>query len=204
MNNTGCYIAVTSAFMLAAPHALATNNTDAVDDRARFYVGLNIGTGSGESEAESGNYSYTSDMDTSVSGLNLGMILRSNARLEIGFNSVTADFEDTAEDDEFSGIDFNLRIPFGGHKVKPVIGIGVGAYVWEDTADLFVDDEDLSGIAFNLMGGIIADLHQHFEIEAGYELKVISWQEVRFADTDTKVETSSSMGNLFLGVRLKF
>ncbi|MDK2778166.1 MAG: porin family protein [Pseudomonadota bacterium] len=204
MNKTVWHIAVTSALMLATPYALATDNTDAVDDRARFYVGLNIGTGSGESEVESGPYSYTSDMDTSVSGLNLGIILRSNARLEVGFNSVTADFEDTAADDEFSGIDFNLKIPFGGHKVKPVIGIGLGAYVWEDTADLFTDDEDLSGIAFNLMGGIIADLHKHFEIEAGYELKVISWQEVRFADTGTKVETNSSMGNFFLGARLKF
>ncbi|UXD89214.1 porin family protein [Thalassolituus hydrocarboniclasticus] len=176
---------------------------DIAESRPRFYLGLTGGLGGGDTEFE-GNITITEDMDTTLSALVLGVELRTGNRFEVSFTSITADFENASADDEFSGIDFDWKFPFGEETVKPFLGLGLGLYTWEDTADLFADDEDLSGIALNLMGGVLVQPHEHLEFEAGYQYKGIGWQTIRPVGSNTDVDTSTSMGNLYISAKYKF
>ena len=172
-------------------------------ERSRFYLGAVLGSGSGETEFD-GYGTVTQDMDTRLRALSLGLILRSDARFEMSFTSVSADFDDADGDDEFSGLDFSFRVPFGHHRVKPFLAAGLGFYTWEDTAWLFEDDKDLNGLAINLAGGVLIEAHRHFEFEAGYEFKSISWQRVRVLGSNQDVDITSTMGNLYVSARVKF
>jgi opacity protein-like surface antigen len=193
----------TMAGVLALTSFSLFTQADITEPRTHFYLGLAAGAGGGETEFE-GNFTITEDMDTTLSALVLGVEFRTGNRFEVSFTSITADFEDATDEDEFSGIDFDWKFPFGEETIKPFLGLGFGLYTWEDTADLFVDDEDLSGIALNLMGGALFQPHEHLEFEAGYQYKGIGWQTIRPVGSSTDVETSTSMGNLYLSAKYKF
>lgn len=188
-----------SSLLLASATAFADD-----EKRTRFYVGVGVGSGgSGEREITVNDSAiFKSDYDTSLADLKLGAEFRSGHRFELAFTGIDLEYADGTED-ELSGLDFDWYFAFGEKRVKPYLMVGLGLYTFENTAYFLADNEDLRGVAFNLGGGIFIEVAEPFEVELGYKFKGIGWQKVEDTDGDT-LELSESMGNLYLGARLKF
>ena len=187
-----------TSLLLASATAFADD-----EKRTRFYVGVGGGSGSGEQEVTINETMATkAEYDTSIRDFKLGAEFKTGNRLELSFTGI--DLEgDSGGKDEFSGLDFDWYFAFGEKRVKPYLMVGLGLYTYEDTAAFFEDNEDLTGVAFNLGGGIFIEVAEPFEVELGYKFKGIGWKKMVDTDGDT-LEISESMGNLYLGARLKF
>lgn len=165
-----------------------------------LYLGGGVISGSGETEFTSSYDSATADHDNTGSFFRFGFINNNNSRSEFSFSSITLDNQ--GAEDEITGVDFNYISSFGDGGIQPVLGFGFGYYTWENTAYLFEDNEDLTGVSLNYAAGILFSLGDQMELEASYRGKYIAWQDVSIYGE--VIETSTSMSNIFLGINFKF
>ncbi len=171
--------------------------------QAQVYVGLDLAGGSGETEFEASS-TYTQDIETGTAALKIGYVTQAGNRLQLSFTGIDAEVEDTDLEHEFSGIDFDAKFPFGESRVKPYLGIGLGLYTWEDTGDAFADGDDLSGIALNLSGGALFEVNDHFDLEAGLQIKAIGWQSIEPVGGGEEVDVTTAITQLMVGANVRF
>ena len=183
--------------------AVAEAPADVAVKPTRFYVEYGLNSGSGETEF-SGDRTVSYDMDTRMSALTFGYIARTGVRFELALTSIDASLESADNDDEFSGFDLNGKFPLGKDTIRPYLGAGMGFYDWENTAALFADGEDLSGVSLNLMAGVLFEVHPHIELELGAQYKAISWETIQASDSRTEVEISSSFLGVQAAAKVKF
>jgi opacity protein-like surface antigen len=196
MNNV--FKTAVSCFLLSA-------SLNTLADNDRLYLGLGVAFGSGSEEYESNGYSMTTDLDQDQADLKLGYVFPSQKRIEISFNSVDVEAEDNSDSKaEYSGFDIDWHFPFQleSNTVQPYLGVGFGFYDYEDTGEFIDDGDDLSGIAFNLMGGLLIPVNENIEFDIAYKIKSIAWQSVMVESVE--VDTSTMLTSLALGVRFKF
>ncbi|ASP37874.1 hypothetical protein CHH28_03930 [Bacterioplanes sanyensis] len=190
-----------SKFLPLAPLAvMACLSTPASAD---FYAGLVIGGGSGETEFD-GFGTSTVDLDSSFRTVKLGYIMDSDNRFELSVTGIDVEQDNNGLEHEFSGLDLDFKVPFGESKLRPYVGVGMGFYSWEDTGHLFVDGEDLSGVAINLSAGGLLELHERFEVEAGLQYKAIAWQSYEVRGSSEEIDVSTSLTQLTLGGTFHF
>lgn len=169
--------------------------------RADFYIGGVSLSGSGDMEITSGGSGVTFDHDTGGSLFRFGSIISREGRFEFSISNISFDY-DVGGSDDISGFDIDYLWTFGEDRFHPILGLGFGFYDMEDTADAFVSNEDLSGVAFNFTAGLLFDINENIEFEATYRVKSIAWQDI--SALGQIVETSSSFSNIGLGVNFKF
>ena len=169
-----------------------------------FYIGLGAAAGTGEEEMDistsSASASDTFDYDTSSAELKLGYQTDSFNRWELSFNSLTADAD--GEEQDFPGMDIDFYGTFGTADLKPFLGAGLGFYTYDGLEEFTVDNEDVNGLALNLTGGVFWTIADHFDLEASYEYKVISWETLKSGSTE--IELSEAIGQFQLGFRYIF
>ncbi len=61
--------------------------------------------------------------------------------------------------------------------VTPYVGVGIGSYKYNDTAQYYLDNEDLRGVAINLNAGLLFQTTKNLELELAYKYKSIQWQD---------------------------
>lgn len=165
-----------------------------------FYVGGGVLSGSGEWD----NNSPTKlENDTQGSSLKLGYITSGGNRAELSYTKTDIDFSNAfVQDVRVTGFDIDFLWTFGEGQLKPYLGIGVGSYTFEDSAQFFTNNEDLKGFAFNLSAGLVYELIDNVELEAALRVKNIESEKYRGGSTTTTV--NQTMTNLYLGANVKF
>lgn len=168
-----------------------------------YFVGFEGSKGSGDSTLSSDlGYSSTSDYDSSSLIFKFGKI-KKNTRWTISYESIDMKFDSVT--DKVIGLNSDLDYLFNVNtRFFPLIGAGIGFLKYENTAYLFVDDEDLRGIALNLRLGVLAKVDQNIALEVGYKYKNIQWQNIEGYDYDETLELESKQNSLYFGVNILF
>lgn len=167
--------------------------------QSAFYIGAGALFG-GSGTFDNSVAGTKTDNDTSGSSLKLGYILGNGHRIEFSYSSVDLEFPTVTR--QVTGFDFDYLFTFGADRLKPYIGVGIGAYTFEDSAQFFVENKDLTGVALNVSGGLIYEVSSNFEIEAALRFKTIESKDIQVgATTGTWNQT---MTNFFLGANVRF
>jgi len=140
--------------------------------------------------------------DALTTAISLGYRFETNNRFLVSSTKIDAD-AGSAGDEEFTGLDLDWHFVYGEEKVLPYWGIGFGFYTLEDTAALTEDNEDVSGIAVNLMGGIKYAVIPQAEFDLSYRIKSISWQDLE-ASNGMTLSLSESISSINLGAAFFF
>jgi len=216
-----------AGLLLTTTGAFAAENTDA----GKWFIGIGMTNGSGTtSVTDSGrysyyNYPYTSgvygsstdyDYDSDSIPLTLGFITSSNNRAKISVQTINAKTSDGSKN-KLEGIDFDFDWTFDSakdSKITPYIGLGLGSYSVKDSAQYFVDNEDLKGVSVNFNAGILYNVDKNLEFELGYKHKTITWQDVtynsyclvnnRTSHCSGKLEGEEQLNSLYIGANYKF
>lgn len=170
---------------------------------SQVYLGLDVAGGTGETKFD-GYRTITQDVDTAMAALKVGYITKGGSRLQLSLTNISAEQEDFEDDSDWSGIDFDFKAPFSDKTVKPYLGAGFGLYTWEDTGEDFVDGDDLKGLAINLSGGLLFEVNDHFDVEAGLQYKTIVWESIEPANSDIEVDVSTSIIQFVAGANVRF
>lgn len=185
-----------------APFAFTLSAALPMAAHAELYVGLDLAAGRGETEFD-GFSSSSYDIDTTQAALKAGYITRSGNRLQLSIGRIDIE-DDAGVEQEFSGIDFDAKFPFGDRMAKPFLGAGFGIYTWEDTGAMFIDGEDLSGVALNLSGGVLLELHEQFDLEVGLQYKAIIWESIRPIFSDEEIDVTTGLVQVMAGANVRF
>ncbi|WP_221793211.1 outer membrane beta-barrel protein [Oceanobacter mangrovi] len=171
----------------------------------QFYIGAGTAglIGSGEEEWSMGSNSMSYDYDYSETSLSFGYKFNNNQRLQVSYNSIDIDYDAGFDNSTYSGFDFDYYFAFGSSDWKPFLMAGLGSYVYEDTAEYYVDDEDLSGLSLNLGAGVIWQPIKHVDLELAYKYRSIQWQD-QITFGGTTIETDSSHHGLALAAHFLF
>lgn len=196
---------------LALCSALALVSLNAAADvESRLYAGMNLYSGSGSEKVDWDDAGITDStkehIETSGGSLRAGYIFASNNRFEISATTIHADFGE-GSGEEFPGIDFDWKFTLNEESVTPYLGIGFGLYNYKDLEDGTKNGNKVNGVAFNLMAGLAAQLHEHVEFDISVLFKGIGWEEVKFEDElgDTvTADAGESMTNIQIGVSYLF
>jgi opacity protein-like surface antigen len=195
-----------SAVALLSLTALSLNTH--ADVQPGIFIGLDLSTsiaGTAKVEYEVSGNETEDDIDASAVSLYIGYRFPTNNRFQISRTSIDVSY-DSDSDDEFNGTDFDWQFVYGTDKIQPYWGLGFGVYTYEDTAKAIGDNDDLSGISFQLLGGIKLDLHEHVEFDISYRVKSIAWQDVTVSNgfsTET-ISLSHTTSSLNFGAAFKF
>jgi opacity protein-like surface antigen len=186
--------------------SLAT--TTQADVEKGVYLGLDMNTslsGTATAEYERSNIENETDIDTTGAGIFIGYRSSRNNRVQLSFTSFDVEYEGGTTE-EVTGMDFDWQFVYGDKTVQPYWGLGFGLYTYEDTSDLFVSDEDLKGVSFQLAAGAKFDLHEHFELDASYHIKSIAWQDIVVINgfTSETLSLSHTFSYLNFGAAIKF
>jgi len=172
-----------------------------------FYMGYGLGLGSGsfvsKSSSTSGAVTETeTEMDVFSGTLKIGYAQENNNRWELSITGINTERIDKRED-KLSGFDIDWYAVYNPNKndYKPYWSLGLGSYVWEDTAKQTTTNENIKGGALNLALGVFID-DTKFEFEAAYKLKVIGWQEL--ISGTTTYSYAHVYGVFYIGVNFKF
>jgi len=86
------------------------------------------------------------------------------------------------------------------------IGIGIGFYNADDTAQYLADGEDLKGVSANFSLGLLYSINTNVEIEAAYSIKHIKWQDtyLYYGNTRIDMELEDDAKGLYVGINYKF
>jgi|TARA_R110001592_G_scaffold320584_1_gene598556 opacity protein-like surface antigen len=169
----------------------------------QFYIGAGMAglAGSGEEEYTQGSSSRTYDYSYSNASIRLGYQWSYANRLELSIGSIDVEYDENYEDETYSGFDVDYYFVWG-ESIKPYLMVGLGSYTFEDSAQYFSDNDDLSGLAFNFGGGVIWQFHEHLDVELGYKFKSISWQDA--TDGYNTYETQSTHSGIDAAVHVLF
>ena len=195
-----------SAVTLLSLAALSLNTQAKVEPGV--FIGLDLSTsitGTAKAEYEVSGIENEADIDTNALGLYVGYRFPTNNRFQISRTSIDVSY-DSGSDEEFNGTDFDWQFVYGTDKIQPYWGLGFGVYTYEDTAKITEKNEDLSGISFQLLGGIKFDVHEHVEFDVSYRVKSIAWQDITVSNgyaTET-LSLSHTTSSLNFGAAFKF
>ena len=195
-----------SAVTLLSLAALSLNAQAKVEPGV--FIGLDLSTsitGTAKAEYEVSGIENEADIDTDALGLYVGYRFPTNNRFQISRTSIDVSY-DSGSDEEFNGTDFDWQFVYGTDKIQPYWGLGFGVYTYEDTAKITEKNEDLSGISFQLLGGIKFDVHEHVEFDVSYRVKSIAWQDITVSNgyaTET-LSLSHTTSSLNFGAAFKF
>jgi opacity protein-like surface antigen len=186
---------------------LLAGSTLLADDANKLFIGIGTSVGTGEGTVEVSGIGVSVDADYDSIPLTLGYITSSEDRFKISYQKINAEHKALGETlkDKYSGFDFDYDWTIQSwktNKVLPYVGVGIGFYKMENTADMFVDNEDLKGISYNLNAGILYQSVDKFEVELGYKFKHIKWQDIKYSYYTIGVE--DDIGSLYLGLNYKF
>jgi opacity protein-like surface antigen len=195
-----------SAVTLLSLAALSLNTQAKVEPGV--FIGLDLTnslTGTVKAESELSGESDEADIDTSSVGLYIGYRFTNNNRFQISRTLVDVSFE-SGSDAELTGTDFDWQFVYGTDKIQPYWGVGFGLYTYEDTAEFTEKNDDLSGISFQLLGGIKLDVHEHVEFDVSYRVKSIAWQDitVQYGYASETISLSHTTSSLNFGAAFKF
>ncbi len=192
--------------------ALFTLSTISINTFADVEPGIFLGfdlntsfTGTVKAEYESSDSESEADIDTSSLGFFVGYRFPTNNRFQISRTSIDASYE-SGTDDKFTGTDFDWQFVYGSSKFQPYWGLGFGIYTFEDSAGMTQENEDLTGISFQLLGGIKLDVHERVELDVSYRAKSIAWQGLEISDgySSETLRLSHSSSSLNFGAIFKF
>jgi opacity protein-like surface antigen len=195
-----------SAVALFSLTALSLNTY--ADVEPGIFLGLDLSTsitGTAKAEYEVSDNEIEGDIDASAISLYVGYRFPSNNRFQISRTSIDVSYE-SGSDEEFNGTDFDWQFVYGTDKIQPYWGLGFGVYTYEDTAKITEENDDLSGISFQLLGGIKLDVHEHVEFDVSYRVKSIAWQDITVSNgfsTET-ISLSHTTSSLNFGAAFKF
>ena len=173
-----------------------------------IFLGLDLSTsitGTAKAEYEVSGVENEEDIDSNALSLYLGYRFPTNNRFQISRSSIDVSYE-SGSDEEFNGTDFDWQFVYGTDKIQPYWGLGFGLYTYEDSAQITEKNDDLSGISFQLLGGIKLDMHEHVELDVSYRAKSIAWQKITVSNgfsTET-INLSHTTSSLNFGIAFKF
>ena len=180
------------------------NNTD-----SKWYIGAGVLQGSGTlTETLGAGYVWIStgtdtreqEFDTSSVPVKIGFNLDNNNRFEISFNTIDLKYTDTTE--SISGSNIDWLFVYEHDKLQPYWSIGVGSYVYDDTAQFSIDNEDLAGISFNAAIGLLYSIDDNVELEFAYRRIALSFQTID--NGTTTIDTDLVATSIYLGANLQF
>lgn len=171
------------------------------------YLSLDLGS-SLLGEAYTNNSSgrdLSGNLGASSASIALGYRFESNNRVQLSRSTVNVNYE-SGFDSELTGTDLEWHIVYGDEGIQPYWGFGLGVYTLEDTADIFVNGNDVQGRSFQVLTGLKFDVSKHLELDLSYRVKNINWQEMVFVNQEgiEKVRLSHIFGNLNVGAAIKF
>jgi opacity protein-like surface antigen len=171
------------------------------------YLSLDLGSsllGEAYTDNSSGK-DLSGNLGASSASIALGYRFESNNRVQISRSVVNVNYE-SGFDSELTGTDLEWHIAYGNDGIHPYWGFGLGVYTLEDTADIFVNGNDVQGRTFQVLTGLKFDVSKHFELDLSYRVKNINWQEMVFINQEgvEKVRLSHIFGNLNMGAAIKF
>lgn len=178
------------------------------DDANKLFVGIGANIGTGEQTASIAGISATADGDYDSIPITFGYITSDGDRFKISYQKINADYNWDGETykDKFTGFDFDYDWTiqsWKANKVLPYLGVGIGFYKYDGSAEYLVGNEDLKGVALNLNAGILYQLVDNIDIELGYKFKHIKWQDIRLLSGYT-LEQEDDIGSLYIGLNYKF
>ncbi len=164
---------------------------------------------SGEAEAEfdGASFSAKEDIDTSSLRVFAGYQTESNNRFKVSFESRSFDLSDSNEEEDATGLRLDADFVYGEDKIKPFWTIGLGFYNLSDPVVLEgsnLEGEDMSGVSFQIGGGIKAELSPQAEMSLSLDSQAISWEDVDLEGTSITMETTYSFISLNAGIQFLF
>lgn len=171
------------------------------------YLSLDLGSsllGEAYTDNSSGR-DLSGNLGASSASIALGYRFESNNRVQLSRSTVNVNYE-SGFDSELTGTDLEWHIVYGDEGIQPYWGFGLGVYTLEDTADIFVNGNDVQGRSFQVLTGLKFDVSKHLELDLSYRVKNINWQEMVFVNQEgiEKVRLSHIFGNLNVGAAIKF
>ena len=185
-----------------------------LNDSGKWFAGIGMFNGSGTETAAapvSGStisVSAEADYDASSVPVTIGYVDKRNNRLKLSYSKIDVDWDD-GDSDSATGFDFNYDFTLESIKSEsllPYIGIGIGFYNADNTAQYYVDGEDLKGVSSNLSLGLLYSINSNVEIEAAYSIKHIKWQDTSVYSGSTRIDVSmeEDISGLYAGINYKF
>jgi opacity protein-like surface antigen len=195
-----------SAVTLLSLAALSLNAQANVEPG--IFIGLDLSTsitGTAKAEYENSDTEDEADIDANAISLYIGYRFPTNNRFQISRTSIDVSY-DSGSDEEFNGTDFDWQFVYGTDKIQPYWGLGFGFYTYEDTAKITEKNDDLSGISFQLLGGIKLDVHEHVEFDVSYRVKRITWQDITVSNgfSSETISLNHTTNSLNFGAAFKF
>ena len=173
-----------------------------------FFVGLDVAksiVAAQEQELVASNGQTISDeisYDALTTAISLGYRFDTNNRFLVSSTKIDSD-AGSLGNEEFTGLDLDWHFVYGEERVLPYWGIGFGFYTYEDTAAITQDNEDISGVAVNLMGGIKYSVIPQAEFDLSYRIKSIAWQDLEFTNGMT-LSLNESISSINIGAAYLF
>lgn len=145
------------------------------------------------------------NLGASSASIALGYRFESNNRVQLSRSAIKVNYE-AGFDSELTGTDLEWHIAYGDESIQPYWGFGLGVYTLEDTADIFVNGNDVQGRSFQVLTGLKFDVSKYLELDLSYRVKNINWQEMVFVNQEgvEKIRLSHIFGNLNVGATIKF
>lgn len=197
-----------SAVTLVSLAALSFNTQAKVEPGV--YIGLDLNTSlmSTQKERKVFNGIETKEegsISANSAGFSLGYRFATNNRFQISRTYINVEFDDDKKD-TFSGTDFDWHFVYGKEQVQIYWGLGFGLYMYEDTARLLTEKDDLEGISLQLLGGLKINVHEHVELDVSYRAKTIAWQTMTYNEGLVSItrDLSHSFASVNLGAAIKF
>ena len=167
--------------ILAAVAALSTSFTTSAYESG-FYLGLNLGFGGGTEVADFSDEEVEGDYDFTSTKVAFGYIADDRIRFEGSFSTYKLDFDDFDGEDKISSFDIDGYLTLGSDQVRPYFMGGFGLATYQDTADFTEEDEDLSGVSFQVGAGVVFPINDSVELDASYRIRVIAWQAIEVSN----------------------
>lgn len=176
------------------------------DVDGKFYIAAAGLSGSGEDEftinfTSGGSLTGTNEYDASETQLMLGYRFKSNNRMELSFTSLEFEYENGFTRD-ISGVDLDWTFTANEKTFSPYLLLGLGVYARNDPTEPEPDNTDRTGAALNVGLGLIMSLGDHFELDLGYKVRAIGWEEIE--GISYTEERTSLTQQARLGARILF
>jgi opacity protein-like surface antigen len=173
------------------------------DHSSKYYSGVGIALGSGIVEV---NVNKNQSYNSSSMPIKFGMMLQNDNRFEFSYETEKYKFDN--RDDKVSGWNLDWNFVYPRYKIADTIipywRLGIGSYIYEDTANLGDNKDDLKGVAFNYGMGGLYNINKNIELEASYKFKGISWENFIEKDSDISIKLASTELLFYLGLNYKF
>lgn len=188
-----------ASFLFGASSVYAAN-------AGSFFVGASIGSGSGDIEF-TGAGDVTIDFDTSSTAFKAGFILENENRIVFSYETITTEldgwtlFGQTEPDNTGYNLDYQITLPM--NNITPYFSLGLGSYEFDGSESYSTDGSALTGLSYNYGVGVSVMIIPNFELEASYNGKIISWDDIQYSNSTTD-EVTTNLSQFNVGVNILF